>query len=213
MKFKGEIPTEMQNLIIEYCEMLEINHNRLTIKHKKRDNSFNGQYGYGKFFNRQILLCERVFNVWAEEENRRMSEFLIAHELVHAKFNERGFLAALSILSPVLSLKRALSELRANVGACQLTNTSETDLKKYFNPEEEKEKYNYYPKIFKTYSALTGGYIDGKRNYDFIVANDNWNEETASKAREMIRGYSILFKWIPLSWYKKIEKEYSKALI
>lgn len=213
MKIKGEIPTEMQTLIIDYCEMLGINHNRLTIKHKKRDHSFFGQYGYGKFFDRQILLCERVFNVWAEEENRRMSEFLIAHELVHAKFNERGLLAALSILSPVLSLKRALSELRANVGACQLTNTSETDLKKFFNPEGEKGKYNYYPKIFKSWLSLTGGYIDGKRNYNFIVSNNEWKEETASKAREMIRGYSRLFKWIPLSWYKKIEKKYSKSII
>ncbi|MGG0656433.1 hypothetical protein [Rummeliibacillus pycnus] len=209
MKFKGEIPTEMQSLIIDYCGKLGVDHNELKVVREKRDSTFNGFYN-----NKVITFNELVFKTWAEEDNRQMSKFLIAHELTHAKYNECGkIISLLSLVVPTLALHFAFRELRANVGACQLTKSTAVDLKKYFNPEGEKGKYNYYPEIFKTDSALSGGYIDGKLNYDFIVANNEWKQDTASNAREMIRGYAKRFKWIPLSWYKKIEKKYSISLL
>lgn len=101
---------------------------------------------------------------------------MLAHELVHAKFDEIRKPCLNIIVLPGLSLEYALTELRANTIAYELLGQDRKNLEDYF--------LNFYPTQNNKRIHVNGGYVSGESNLELIMKNPIWNEQAIDDAIE-----------------------------
>lgn len=185
-KTNNQIDKEIMEVIKHYSKLLNM---KESVKFKTvKGEGFNGKY-YS--FNHRISLNKTIYKTW--DKKRRVWEFLIVHELVHAKYKDLQKEGITSTWSPKIALKNAFKELRANTIAYQLTNYTSEELEYYF-----KEIYSYGDSI----SAVTGGYLKGEEYINFILEYPEWNRETIEAAGKYFRTYG--------NWWNYFRRTFEK---
>ncbi len=178
-----------------YKELLNIN-NDLSFR-INRSNGCGGTYLKNK-----VVLDLGTAKEWIEHPNR--TKYVIAHELVHAKYNETRNPWLSVIVPPGLNLKYLLSELRANTIAYQMLGQNETVLEDYFF---EFNKMNSNP------FHVNGGYLSSDKFVNLIKKNPNWDEQAIVDA---INYFSEQYKYIRCFVSKnrkeKIKNQFIKQL-
>lgn len=185
--------------IIHYSNLLKIKEEVKLSFHSGK--GYNGYYYNTKH---KIVLNDTIFNTW--DKDRRAWEFLIAHELVHAKYKDLSVDGLYGVFIPKIALKNAFKEMRANTIAYKLTNFTPVELASYF-----KEIYAYPESV----SGITGGYLRGEEYTNFILQHPEWNEETIEAAGRYFRNYGHRWNYFRLVFernYMKVKEGYLLAL-
>lgn len=160
--------------------------------------SSNMNFG-GKYQHNKVTLNRPIIDNW--EQERKVCEFLIAHELVHAKYNDSNIFSGFtSFFCPPISVKLAFRELRANTIAFDITNCNELDLTNYFS--------NFYFYSRATYFGTSGGYLDGNANIEFIQEHKSWTHKTVKAATSYFKHYSLMYRFVPKYFYNKFEQQF-----
>lgn len=184
---------EIQEVFNSYVEILKIKR-PINLSFSK-NKQFGGYYRCNK-----VTLNQSIFKNW--DDNKKSCEFLIVHELVHAKYDDSNtILEGLgSVLFPKISIKLAFCELRANVIAYDITRSSEEDLKNYF-----RYFYSYSP---IEYLGRTGGYLKGSEYEEFIQRYPTWTTKTVKEAATYFKRCSLLYRLVPENYYNKLIQEF-----
>lgn len=187
------IEQEIHESLKHYSTILQIQPPKLAFSSNR---NFGGQY-----YKNVVTLNQPIIEKWDNE--RKVCEFLLVHELVHAKYDESlsifdGFK---SILIPSVSVYLAFSELRANTMAYEITGSNELDLKHYFS--------NFYPYTKIPFFAYSGGYLKGNEYVDFIRQHEKWTTETIKEASIYFKGYSLWYMLVHKRNYLKLQQKFS----
>jgi len=178
-----------------YKELLNIN-NDLSFR-INRSNGCGGTYLKNK-----VVLDLGTAKEWIEHPNR--TKYVIAHELVHAKFNETRNPLLSVIVPPGLNLEYLLSELRANTIAYQMLGQNETVLEDYFLE---------FNKMSSNLFHVNGGYLSSDKFVNLIKKNPNWNEQAIVDAINYLsEQYKYILFFVSKSRKEKIKNHFIKQL-
>lgn len=189
IRIKQEIHESLQH----YSTILQIPLPKLVF-------STNKSFG-GRNDKNALILNQPIIENWDNE--RKACEFVLAHELVHAKYGESSsnFEGFKSVLIPSVSVKLAFSELRANIMAYEITESNELDLKHYFS--------NFYPYAITAFMAYTGGYLKGNEYVEFIRQHPKWTTQTVKDAAIYFKNYCLWYKLVRKNNYLKLQQKFS----
>lgn len=186
------IKQEINETLQHFSRILQIHSPKL---HFSSNKNFGGQY-----YKNKVTINQPIIENWDNE--RKVCEFLLAHELVHAKYDESAISEGLkSVLFPSVSVKLAFSELRANTMAYEITGSNELDLKHYFS--------NFYPYPIIPYFASSGGYLKGNQYIEFILLHPKWTTQTIEDVPSFLKRYSLWYRLVPKGTYLRIQRKFS----
>lgn len=150
----------IKNEMIRYKKLLNIN-DYISFKVNKFPDRNSGTY-----YKKGIILDLGTAREWDVHPNR--ARYVLAHELVHAKYDEDRKFWLNIIVPPGLTLEYLLSELRANTIAYQILGQKENVLEDYF--------YNFNM-ITSNILNVNGGYLSSDKFVFLIKQNPVWNEQ------------------------------------
>lgn len=186
---------DIKETMKKYCTILQMPEPELKIK--------KGPTIGGLYKNNVVYLFQPVIDKWNEERSK--CEFVLVHELIHAKYRESSWIEGLaSLFLPSVAVKKAYSELRANTLAFELTGMNEADLTRYFT-----EDYATDTQSFITYS---GGYLLGNENIEFIRLHPIWTNRTVQDATAYFKSYNWWYKLVSQQRYEKLQNLYLRDL-
>lgn len=186
-RIKKEIHESLQH----YSTILQIEPPKLAFSSNR---NFGGQY-----YKNVVTLNQPIIENWDNE--RKVCEFILVHELVHAKYEESSIFAGFkSLFIPSASVKLAFSELRANTMAYEITGIDDLKLKHYFD--------NYYPYPKIPFIAYSGGYLKGHEYVEFIRQHQKWTTQTIKEASIYFKRYSLWYRLVRKGIYLKLQQQF-----
>ncbi|MER2107664.1 MAG: hypothetical protein ABS949_12065 [Solibacillus sp.] len=188
----GRIKREIYECLQNYSRILQIPAPKLAFSSNK---TFGGEYSKNL-----VTLNRLVIENWDNE--RKVCEFILVHELIHAKYNESSIVVGLmSFFCPSVSVKLAFSELRANTMAYEITGSNESVLEHYFT------NFYFYNKI--PFISYSGGYLKGQEYVEFIRQHQKWTTQTIENASIYFKNYCLWYKLVSLKKYLQIQQKFS----
>ncbi|MFY0519342.1 hypothetical protein ACOMCU_16165 [Lysinibacillus sp. UGB7] len=158
----------------------------------------------GSYSRKGICIDLGTVTEWYEQPYR--TKYVLAHELVHAKFNEIRKPWLNIIVLPAMTLEYLMSELRANTIAFELLGQDADILVDYFN--------NFYVVKFNNPFNVNNGYLSGKTNVYLIKQNPSWNEKAIEDAIDFFTKKFLLLKiCVTKNQKEKIKRDFKTLLI
>lgn len=192
----NKIQIEIKEEMNYFMKMLKINEAvPLTFNNWRSGKS-------GSYSKKGVSIDLGTVNEWHEHPYR--TKFVLAHELVHAKYNEIKNPLLNIIVPPSLSLEYLLSELRANTIAFQMLGQEEYILEDYFN--------NFYTGKHDNILHASGGYLSGKTNLILIKRNPVWNQQAVNDASVYLTKKLWFLKLVSKNQIEKVKNKFINQL-